>query len=394
MGIVSHFIKLFKWAGNKVSEHPSSSSLPPSSSTTRSSAPNLTHAPTDPSPSTPPLNVKTSMFVLPTIANDKEEMKKGVSLNVILDLDPSEQKDEKIRAETIQNLHLAKEVNNTRFHPSSSPTSLTDSITEETDQIFHRPNTPVTSRTSHVDDPFYISPVKVQVIRTFNYLGVNDKLRSLPPIRPGSLHCMEELDKVMKAITAHYLPNKTQPDTSIPTVCLDDAVADRFSTTQEGVLDKGHPIPIFGGINSSSRRHTKSDSFTSFFSMYGHMSEDELISRDRSMAPTLIPSPNETSNTLPNPTTLLQPHTTLSTALYLSDTPRSAPGSSTGSDDSTNSSIPEIIITPDNSQNSVDYLSFSPNKRDPNEGPTFQRFARRPSQILQEEHLSDHSLTI
>lgn len=31
------------------------------------------------------------MFVLPTIANDKEEMKKGVSLNVILDLDPSEQ---------------------------------------------------------------------------------------------------------------------------------------------------------------------------------------------------------------------------------------------------------------------------------------------------------------
>lgn len=80
--------------------------------------------------------------------------------------------------------------------------------------------------------------------------------------------------------------------------------------------------------------------------------------------------------------------------LYLSDTPRSAPGSSTGSDDSTNSSIPEIIITPDNSQNSVDYLSFSPNKRDPNEGPTFQRFARRPSQILQEEHLSDHSLTI
>ncbi|OXM79771.1 hypothetical protein C364_02475 [Cryptococcus neoformans Bt63] len=285
MGIVSHFIKLFKWAGNKVPEHPSSSFLPPSSSTTRSSAPNPTHAPTDPSPSTPPLNVKTSMFVLPTIANDKEEMKKGVSLNVILDLDPSEQKDEKIREETIQNLHLAKEVSNTRFHPSSSPTSLTDGITEETDQIFHRPNTPVTSRTSHVDDPFYISPVKVQVIRTFNYLGVNDKLGSLPPIRPGSLHCIEELDKVMKAITAHYLPNKTQPDT-FPTVGLDDAVADRSSTTQEGVLDKGHTIPTFGGINSSSRRHTKFDSFTSFFSMYGHMSEDELISRDRSIAPT------------------------------------------------------------------------------------------------------------
>lgn len=197
----------------------------------------------------------------------------------------------------------------------------------------------------------------------------------------------------MKAITAHYLPNKTQPDT-FPTVGLDDAVADRSSTTQEGVLDKGHTIPTFGGINSSSRRHTKSDSFTSFFSMYGHMSEDELISRDRSIAPTLIPSPNETSSTLPNPTTLLQPHTTLNRALYLSDTPRSAPGSSTGSDDSTNSSIPEIIITPDNSQNSVDYLSFSPTKRDPNEGPTFQRFVRRPSQILQEEHLSDHSLTI
>lgn len=91
MGIVSHFIKLFKWAGNKVSEHPSSSFLPPSSSTTRSSAPTPTHAPADPSSSTPPLNVKTSMFALPTIANDKEEMKKGVSLNVILDLDPSEQ---------------------------------------------------------------------------------------------------------------------------------------------------------------------------------------------------------------------------------------------------------------------------------------------------------------
>lgn len=136
-----------------------------------------------------------------------------------------------------------------------------------------------------MDDPFYISPVKVQVIRTFNYLGVNDKLGSLPPIRPGSLHCIEELDKVMKAITAHYLPNKTQPDT-FPTVGLDDAVADRSSTTQEGVLDKGHTIPTFGGINSSSRRHTKFDSFTSFFSMYGHMSEDELISRDRSIAPT------------------------------------------------------------------------------------------------------------
>lgn len=91
MGIVSHFIKLFKWAGNKVSEYLSSSSLPPSSSTTRSSTPTPTHAPTDPSPSTPPLNVKTSMFALPTIANDKEEMKKAVSLNVVLDLDPSEQ---------------------------------------------------------------------------------------------------------------------------------------------------------------------------------------------------------------------------------------------------------------------------------------------------------------
>lgn len=94
------------------------------------------------------------------------------------------------------------------------------------------------------------------------------------------------------------------------------------------------------------------------------MSEDELISRDRSMASTLISSPNETSNTLLNPTTLLRLHTTLDTAFYFLDNPRLPPDSPTGSDDST-SSIPEIIITPDNSQNSVDYLSFSPTKHDP-----------------------------
>lgn len=79
---------------------------------------------------------------------------------------------------------------------------------------------------------------------------------------------------------------------------------------------------------------------------------------------TLISSPNETSNTLLNPTTLLRLHTTLDTAFYFLDNPRLPPDSPTGSDDST-SSIPEIIITPDNSQNSVDYLSFSPTKHDP-----------------------------
>lgn len=165
-----------------------------------------------------------------------------------------------VRGETIQNSHLAGEVN-TCSYPSSPPVSHTDSITGESDQTFRRPNTPTTSRTSHVEDPFYISPTKVQVVRTFNYLGVTstDKLKSLPPIRPDSIHCMEELDKVMKALSAHYLPNKSQSDTSIPTVGL-DTVADRSSfITQEGVLDKDHPIPLFGGINPSSCKHTRAD---------------------------------------------------------------------------------------------------------------------------------------
>lgn len=223
-------------------------------------------------------------------------------------------------------------------------------------------NTPTSSPTSsHMDDPFHISPVKVQVVRTFNYLGVTDKLRSLPPIRPDSLHCMDELDKVMKAITAHYLPNKTQSDTWTPTARHDNTVVDRSSTTQEGALDKDHHTPVLGAINPLGREHTRTDSVTSLFSMYGHMSEDELISRDRSVASTLIFLPNETSNNLPNPTTLLQPHTTLHTALSLSYTPWSALNSPTESDDS-NNSIPEIIITPENSQDSIDYFSTSPTK--------------------------------
>lgn len=134
-------------------------------------------------------------------------MKKDVSLlNVMLDLGPSEQMGEKVnlsvyspskginidhksyvRGETIQNSHLAGEVN-TCSYPSSPPVSHTDSITGESDQTFHRPNTPTTSHTSHVEDHFYISPTKVQVVRTFNYLGVTDKLKSLPPIRPDSIH--------------------------------------------------------------------------------------------------------------------------------------------------------------------------------------------------------------
>lgn len=92
-----------------------------------------------------------------------------------------------VRGETIQNSHLAGEVN-TCSYPSSPPVSHTDSITGESDQTFHRPNTPTTSHTSHVEDHFYISPTKVQVVRTFNYLGVTDKLKSLPPIRPDSIH--------------------------------------------------------------------------------------------------------------------------------------------------------------------------------------------------------------
>lgn len=223
-------------------------------------------------------------------------------------------------------------------------------------------NTPTSSPTSsHMDDPFHISPVKVQVVRTFNYLGVTNKLRSFPPIRPDSLHCADELDKVMKAITAHYLRNKAQSDTSTPTARLDNTVVDISSTTQEGALDKDHHTPLLGAINSLGREHTRTDSVTSLFSMYGQMSEDELISRDRSVASTLIFLPNETSNYLPNPTTLLQPHTTLHTALSLSYTPWSALDSSTESDDS-NNSIPEIIITPENSQDSIDYFSSSPTK--------------------------------
>lgn len=218
-----------------------------------------------------------------------------------------------------------------------------------------------------MDDPFHISPVKVQVVRTFNYLGVTNKLRSLPPIRPDSLHCTDELDKVMKAITAHYLPNKAQSDTPTPTPTptptapLDNPVVDRSSITSEGALNKDHRTPVLGAINSLGCEHTRTDSVTSLFSMYGHMSEDELISRDRSVASTSIFLPNGTSNTLPNTTTLLQPHTTLHTALSLSYTPWSALDSPTESDDSSNS-IPEIIITPENSQDSIDYFSSSPTK--------------------------------
>lgn len=212
-----------------------------------------------------------------------------------------------------------------------------------------------------MDDPFHISPVKVQVVRTFNYLGVTNKLRSLPPIRPDSLYCMDELDKVMKAITTHYLPNKAQSDTSTPTVRLDNTAVDRSSITPEGGLDKDHHTTALGAINPLGREHTRTDSVTSLFSMYGHMSEDELISRDRSVASTLIFFPNETSNNSPNPTTHLQPHTTLHTALSLSYTPWSALDSPTESDDS-NNSIPEIIITPENSQDSIDYFSSSPTK--------------------------------
>ncbi|KAE8538244.1 hypothetical protein D1P53_005583 [Cryptococcus gattii VGV] len=357
MSIVSLFTKLFKRIG-KVFEHTSSSPIPPSSCFTSSSTGSYSVSTPTISNSILPLNIKTTLPTLPIIVADLEKMKKDVSVNVVLDLGSNEQMDDKISEKTIQSSRPAEEVNNTSSGPSSRPISHTYNTIEKTKQTFHPVNIPTSS---HMDDPFHISPVKVQVVRTFNYLGVTNKLRSLPPIRPDSLHCMDELDKVMKAITTHYLRNKAQSDTSTPTARLDNTAVDRLSITPEGGLDKDHHTPVLGSINPLGREHTRTDSVASLFSMYGHMSEDELISRDRSVASTSIFFPNETSNNLPNSTTLLQPYTTLHTALSLSYTPWSALDSPTESDDS-NNSIPEIIITPENSQDSIDYFSSSPTK--------------------------------
>lgn len=91
MGIVSLFTKLFKRVG-KAFEHTSSSTLPPSSSffTSSPTGSPLVSCPAI-SSSILPLNIKTTLPTLSTIVADVEKMKKGVSVNVVLDLGSNEQ---------------------------------------------------------------------------------------------------------------------------------------------------------------------------------------------------------------------------------------------------------------------------------------------------------------
>lgn len=85
MGIVSLFTKLFKRTG-QVFEHTSSSPLPPPSCFTSSST--NSHSVSTPTISNfiLPLNIKSTLPTLSTIVADVKKMKKGVSVNVVLDL--------------------------------------------------------------------------------------------------------------------------------------------------------------------------------------------------------------------------------------------------------------------------------------------------------------------
>lgn len=144
-------------------------------------------------------------------------------------------------------------------------------------------------------DPFGTSPVKVQVVRSYNYLGVSDKLRSFPPVHPNSIQANEDVKEVMKAFMDHYKPkhaSETSEATVSPVTIISHNNAartasrdiDSVSTTTYVPYTEDDDTAAFTVIpaGTPTHGHEKSDSIDFIFTMYLRMSDDELSFRDRS----------------------------------------------------------------------------------------------------------------
>lgn len=182
--------------------------------------------------------------------------------------------------------------------PGQVSTFITNTTTQASVESIHgvtsastsTETSPPVSMINDLDhDPFRTSPVKVQVVRSYNYLGVSDKLRSFPPVHPNSIHAHIEVNEVMKAFMDHCKPKHAFGASEITESTVSTITHSNEAKTASQVIVPASPTKstedddtvAFTAIPAGTPTdgHGKSDSIDSIFTMYLGMSDVELSLR-------------------------------------------------------------------------------------------------------------------
>ncbi|OXG53503.1 hypothetical protein J010_05348 [Cryptococcus neoformans] len=259
-----------------------------------------------------PLKLTASHYTLSTIIGDVKKMKKA-SVVVVLQLD-GEDGEETFLREFGSNVTEGEPVWQDKTYekisvpvesiiPGQVSTFITNTTTQASVESIHgvtsastsTETSPPLSMINDLDhDPFRTSPVKVQVVRSYNYLGVSDKLRSFPPVHPNSIHAHIEVNEVMKAFMDHCKPKHAFGASEITESTVSTITHSNEAKTASQVIVPASPTTstedddtvAFTAIPAGTPTdgHGKSDSIDSIFTMYLGMSDVELSLRDRSTA--------------------------------------------------------------------------------------------------------------